>query len=142
VLLPQVSVDGSFASDWRGQILNVAGASAYYRAIRFSHAQEIDVEILVGRAVGEYQLTKSFESGFSLDSHTHVQFSLTGAVFFEAVRLQELLNHERFLRVVGRFVDQNCGLCRDLGWRRRLLSSAALRFSRIDVTEDKTTNKQ
>ncbi len=143
VLLPQVRIDWSFASDWCGEILNIAGAAAYDRAIRFSHTQEVNVEILVGGTVGEYQLTKPFEAGFSLDSHPHVEFPLAGAVFFEAVRLQELFDHKRFLRVVGSFFNQSRGFCRDLRRGRRLFPNAALSFSRPDVIGvNQTTSKQ
>jgi hypothetical protein len=97
VLLTKVGVDGRLAFDRRGHILHRIEGSGHHRAVRLSHTDEVDLDLLVRRVEPEHELPPGLDAGIALYLHPHVALACARAVLLEPVRRSGLLDDRGLL---------------------------------------------
>src|SRR5208283_4998093 len=85
-----------------------------------------DLELVTERAIADLQLSQRLHSAVAVDLDARVDLLATSAVTLEAKGLEVMLNHERFLRVIGRFGQRRLGSRSRLDFLR---NGSAARFS-------------
>src|SRR5262245_51063930 len=97
MFLSEVGVNWSFASDGRGEILDIGNSGVHDRAIGFAHTHVVHVELFIGRAIAKDELSEAFDAGITLDLHAQRRFTLTGTVALKAVGSTQLFDDYGFL---------------------------------------------
>ncbi len=97
MLLSQVGINWSFASNGRGQVLDIGNSGVHDSAIGFANAHVVHVDFFICRAIGKDQLSEAFDTGVTLHLHAHTRFTLSGAIALKAIDRAQLFDDHCFL---------------------------------------------
>jgi hypothetical protein len=112
VLLPEVSVHGSFALHRRRQILNGILRCGDDRAVGLPNADELNLDSLRRRVVTEHELPPLLHTAFALDFHANVDLAPSGSVVLEDEPRLRFLDDEGLFRVIGALSGSSDGFCK------------------------------